>query len=224
MPPGQDPLVAGHDVRVRPDDDADPPVEVQPERVLLGRELAVEVDQPDRRQRLGTPRRAGVGVGERVLDRLHVRAALEVDHGDVASRRARRTRPNRVPGRRACRSCAAAARDRRLEERIDLALVPDVVAARDDVDARRQHRVGGRRREAHAAGHVLAVGGHEVDAARLAQAGQDCSTATRPGLPIRSPIIRTRQAPAAAAHCRWPGYRGASARWAVLPPGQSTAR
>ena len=32
---GQDPLVAGHDVRVRPDDDADPPVEVQPERVLL---------------------------------------------------------------------------------------------------------------------------------------------------------------------------------------------
>ena len=51
---GQDPLVAGDDVGVRPDDDADPPVEVQPEGVLLGRELAVEVDQADRRQRLAT--------------------------------------------------------------------------------------------------------------------------------------------------------------------------
>ena len=50
---GQDPLVAGDDVGVRADDDADPPVEVQPERVLLRRQLAVEVDEPDRRQRLG---------------------------------------------------------------------------------------------------------------------------------------------------------------------------
>ena len=55
---GQDPLVAGHDMGVRPDHDADPAVEVQPERVLLGGQLAVEVHEPDRRERLRTPRRA----------------------------------------------------------------------------------------------------------------------------------------------------------------------
>ena len=44
---------------------------------------------------------------------------------------------------------------------------------RDDVDAGRQEAVRGRRRQAHAAGHVLAVGGHEVDAALLAQLAED---------------------------------------------------
>ena len=53
-----------------------------------------------------------------------------------------------------------------------------------------------RRRQAHAAGEVLAVGGHEVDAALLAQlAAASARRPTRPGLPIMSPIIRTRQAP-----------------------------
>src|SRR6267378_1421973 len=56
---------------------------VQPEGVLLGGELAVEVDDPDRRQRLRRLVEEDVGVGERVLDRLHVRPALEVDDGDV---------------------------------------------------------------------------------------------------------------------------------------------
>ena len=54
----EDPLVAGDDVGVRPDDDADPAVEIEPERVLLGGQLAVEVDEADRRQRLRTTRRA----------------------------------------------------------------------------------------------------------------------------------------------------------------------
>ena len=53
----QDPLVAGHDVGVGPDDDADPAVEVQAQGVLLRGQLAVEVDQADRRQRLRAPRR-----------------------------------------------------------------------------------------------------------------------------------------------------------------------
>ena len=48
----QDPLVARDHVGVRPDDGTYPPVEVQPERVLLGCQLAVEVDEADRRQRL----------------------------------------------------------------------------------------------------------------------------------------------------------------------------
>ena len=44
---------------------------------------------------------------------------------------------------------------------------------RDDVDAGGQDRVRRRRRQAHPAGDVLAVGGDEVDAALVAQAGQD---------------------------------------------------
>ena len=82
-PARQDPLVAGDDVGVRPDDGADPPVEVEPERVLLGRQLAVEVDEADRRQRLRRLVEQRVGVGERVLDRLHVRPALEVDDREL---------------------------------------------------------------------------------------------------------------------------------------------
>ena len=85
MPFGQDPLVAGDDVGVRADDRADPPVEIQPQRVLLGRDLAVEVDQPDGRQRLAGLVQHPVGFGERVLDRLHVGPALEVDDRDVAA-------------------------------------------------------------------------------------------------------------------------------------------
>jgi hypothetical protein len=44
-----------------------------------------EVDDPDRRQRLRRFLEQRVGVGERVLDRLHVGPALEVDHGDVGA-------------------------------------------------------------------------------------------------------------------------------------------
>jgi hypothetical protein len=83
--PREDPLVPGDDVRMRTDDHAHPPVEVQAERVLLGRQLAMEIDKADRRQRLGRRRlvEQRVGVGERVIDGLHVRPALEVDDRDV---------------------------------------------------------------------------------------------------------------------------------------------
>ena len=53
-----------------------------------------------------------VRVGERVLDRLHVGAALQVDHREVACRRARGRCPSPDRAPRACRSCAAAGRDR----------------------------------------------------------------------------------------------------------------
>ena len=108
----QDPLVAGDDVGVRPDDGADPAVEVEPEGVLLGRQLAVEVDEPDRRQRLRRLVEQRVGVGERVLDRLHVRPALEVDDRELGAVERVVRRPSRGRGRRACRSSAAAGRGR----------------------------------------------------------------------------------------------------------------
>ena len=126
---GEDPLVAGHDVGVRPDHDAHPAVEVQPERVLLGRQLAVEVDEADRRQRLGGLVEQPVGVGERVLDLLHVRAALEVDDRDIGAVE----RAVHAPAATGDLVRAVVERPQDaivgLEERVDLALVPDVVAA-----------------------------------------------------------------------------------------------
>ena len=126
---GQDPLVAGHDVGVRPDHDADPAVEVEAQRVLLRGQLAVEVDQADRRQRLGGLVEQPVGVGERVLDRLHVGPALEVDDRDVGA-------VHRLVGAPATAGDLVRAVVERpqdpvvgLEVRVDLALVPDVVAA-----------------------------------------------------------------------------------------------
>src|SRR3954452_701089 len=172
-PVRQDPLVDRDDVGMGADDDTDAPVEAQPERVLLGCELAMEIDETDRRQRLGRFVEQRVGVGERVLDLGHVGAALEIDDGDV------RPVERLVGPPAAARDLVGAVVQRpqdavgRLEIRVDLALVPDVVPARDDIDAGREDRVRGRGREAHAAGDVLAVRGHEVDAALIAQAGQE---------------------------------------------------
>jgi hypothetical protein len=70
----------------------------------------------------------------------------------------------------------------RLEIWIDLALVPDVVAGRDDVDPRREDRIRGGRRQAHPTRDVLAVGGHEVDAALVAQRRQEALHRHPPGL------------------------------------------
>ena len=50
-----------------------------------------------------------------------------------------------------------------VEVLVDLALVPDVVAARDHVDAAAQQLLGEARGEAHAGRDVLAVRDHEID-------------------------------------------------------------
>ncbi len=147
-------------------------VEVEAEGVLLGRELAVEVDEADRRQRLGGLVEQAVRVGERVVDRLHVGAALEVDHhqlGAVERLVDAPAAPGHVMG-----SVVERAQDAlgAVEVLVDLALVPDVVAARDHVHAGREQRLGRPDGQPHAAGEVLAVGGDEVDAALLAEAGQ----------------------------------------------------
>ena len=167
-----------------PDDRADAPVEVEPEGVLLARDLAVEVDQAHRRQGVGALVEQAVGVGERVLDRDHVGAALEVEDRDVravgrlvdAPAAARHAVgavvvgpqdplvASRAPGRsRACPRCGC----------------PDVMTSTPAAKS-----AGGRRRgEAHAAGEVLAVGGHEVDARRGAQPGRIALDGLAPRLP-----------------------------------------
>src|ERR1035437_6806614 len=75
---GHDPLVGGGHVGVRPDDRADPAVEVDTEGVLLAGEFAVEVQDANRRKRLGSLLNELVELCERVLDGRHVRSALEV--------------------------------------------------------------------------------------------------------------------------------------------------
>ena len=111
-------------------------------------------------------------VGERVLDLLHVRPALGVDDGDV------RTVERVVDAPAAARDAVRAVVERPqdpvvgLQVRVDLALVPDVVARGDHVDAGAEDRVGRGRRQAHPAGDVLAVRGDEVDPALLAQPRQ----------------------------------------------------
>ena len=200
---GQDPLVAGHHVGVRPDDHRHSPVEVQAEGVLLGRDLAVEVDEADRRQGLGGLVEQPVGLRERVVDLLHVGAALEVDDRElVAVERV-------IDAPSATRDAVGAVVERSqdalalVEVLVDLALVPDVVAGRDDVDARIEQRLGRGSGEPHPAGDVLAIGGDEVDAPLVADARQDVLDRHAPGLPDDVP---DHQDPAsrltAAARCR----------------------
>ena len=172
----------------------------------------MEVHEADRWQRLGRFVEEPVRVGERVLDLGHVCPALEVDDREV--RPVERLVGAPATARHLVGAVVERAQDAvaRLEVRVDLALVPDVVARRDDVDARSQDRVGGRGREAHPARHVLAVGRHEVDAALLAQLRQDSR-------PQRGPACRScrrssaRGTPrAAAARCRWAGCRAGCVR------------
>ena len=219
-PARQDPLVAGDDVGVRADDRADPAVEMEPEGVLLGRQLAVEVDEPDRRQRLGRLVEQRVGVGERVLDRLHVRPALEVDDRELGA--VERLEDAPAAAGHAVGAVVQRPQDAivRLEVRVDLALVPDVVAGRDHVDAGREERLGGRRRQAHAAGDVLAVGRDEVDAA-LARGAPAGAARRRRGRACRSGRRSSGRGrrPPGAARCRWAGSRAASADRAARSAG-----
>ena len=143
----------------------------------------MEVHQAHRRQLVSTlleQRRDG---REGVLDGLHVGAALGVDHGELGALVGVEEAP--APAGHAARAVIQRAQDALVtfELGVHLALVPDVVAGRDHVHARGEERRRGAGSEAHAAGHVLAVGGHEVHPARLAQLGQHALHGLTPGPP-----------------------------------------
>ena len=79
----------------------------------------------------------------------------------------------------------------RVEERVDLALAPDVVAGGDHVDAGGEQLLGELRGDAGAVGDVLAVGDDEVDVALgRREPGSSRTTASRPGWPNTSPKKR----------------------------------
>src|SRR3990170_1218763 len=152
------------------------PVQVPGERCLLARRLGVHVDDDDAavrqlRQRL-------VGGAERAVQHSgHERAADKVDHGDaVAGDDAATGRALRVVQR---------AQQRRLAVQVGvyLAVVPDMVAGRDDLDAGLEHLVGGAGRQPLAPGRGLAVGDDEVNAVAAPDAGQNTSQGPASHLP-----------------------------------------
>jgi hypothetical protein len=157
---------------VGPDDGAHAAIEVEAHGVLLGRDLAVEVDEPDRRQRLGALVEQPIRLDERVVERLHERPADEVHDGEVRS--VERLVDPPAAARDAVRAVVERPEDPLLafEDRVDLALVPDVVPGRDDVDAGIEQRPGGRFGQPGAARDVLAVRDDEVDPALVAQASE----------------------------------------------------
>ena len=130
VPLGQDPLVAGDHVRVRPDDHAD----TRPSRYSPSAFFSDVSSQWKSTSRIGGSgsRRLveqPVGVGERVVDRLHVGAALEVDHRELGA--VERVVDAPAAARDLVRAVVERPQDAlaRVEVRVDLALVPDVVAA-----------------------------------------------------------------------------------------------
>jgi hypothetical protein len=133
----------------------------------------MEIDDPDRRQRFRRLVEQRVGVSEGVLDRQHVGPALEVDDRDLGPVEGVVDPP--APARHPGRPVVERSKDplRALEEWVDLPLVPDVVAGRDDVDPGGQDRLGGRWGQAHPAGNVLAIRRDEIDPALVAEFGQE---------------------------------------------------
>ena len=105
---------------------------------------------------------------ERIVERVHEQPAHDVDHHDLLA--ARRLEQVGAPARRAGRKV-----DRPQQALVlrdigdDLALVPDVVAGGDAVDARLVQLGADLGGDAEARGGVLAVDHHEIEAELLAQ-------------------------------------------------------
>ena len=75
----------------------------------------------------------------------------------------------------------------------DLALVPDVIAGGDDVDAEFEQLLGDLRSDAEAAGGVFAVGDGEIDAVLLLQFRQALVNDGAAGRPKMSPTKSIRK-------------------------------
>ena len=141
-----------------------------------------------------------VGKAKRVVVVGHEHAALKVDDaiGDTAARvalvpaEARRSRrivcrPQDAPGQRRLISVG------RVHVVDDLALVPDVIAGGDDINAEFEQLFGYLRCDAEAAGGVFAVGDGEVDAVLLLQFRQTLVNDGAPGRPKMSPTKSMRK-------------------------------
>ena len=132
----------------------------------------MEVEDPDRRQRIGRAVEQLVELRERRIELVHEDAAHRVDDRDLVAGIG-------VVDEPAAARCLVGVVDRPkdgaigVEVLVDLALVPDVVAAGDDVDAAAEQLLGQARGETGTRRDVLAVRDDEVDVPVVPKLGQD---------------------------------------------------
>ena len=132
----------------------------------------MEVEDPDRRQRIGRAIEQLVELRERRVELVHEDAAHGVDDRDLVAGIGVVDEPA-APGSLVGVVDRAQDGPIGVEVVVDLALVPDVVAAGDDVDAAAEQLLGQAGGQPRAGRHVLAVGDDEVDVVlvRAARAG-----------------------------------------------------
>src|SRR5262249_9437940 len=153
-------LVGRRNVRVRSDDRRDPAVQVPPHRHFFRGRLRVHVDDDDfhvagARQLLIGDAERRVGIGG------HDDRPLQIQYAHRNPGRGRLDRPPapRIAGRIVGRAQQPI---RGVERVVDLLLVPDVIARREDVDRHLGHLVEELNRQAEAASRVLDVDDYKV--------------------------------------------------------------
>src|ERR1700741_865454 len=169
----QNALVGGGNVGVRANDGSDPPIEIPAQRNLLRGGLGVHIDQDDVG---GSVFQEFVRHAKEIVVRGHEDAALQVDHGVgdailAAFVEALSGQVGRIVGgvEQPWRRAVSVSVGHR--EKVDnFALVPDVIAGSDDINAEFEKLFGERRGDAKAGGRVYAISDDEVDGVILHQA------------------------------------------------------
>jgi hypothetical protein len=162
-------------VRVRAKDGRHSPDEIPAHRVLLTGDLAMEIDDPERRQWLRGAVEQAVHGGKRRIELIHEDATHDIYDRNPVTIGQGVQQPALARGvigivERAQHRPAA------VEIVVDLALVPDVVAAGDHVHAVGEQLLGEAGGQAGAGRQVLAVGDDEVEielCAQLTEAADD---------------------------------------------------
>ena len=158
---GEDLLVRRLHVRVRAHHGADLAVEHPRDGDFLRSRLGVHVHEDEGRV-LAKLLHLGAHADEGVVHRRHEGAALQVDDGQQAS--VRQAMRGAALAGRAGRVVQRAHETRLIgEQRDDFLLVPEMVAAGDDVHAAGEEVRRSFRRDAGAAGGVLAIGDDDIE-------------------------------------------------------------
>ena len=165
---GQDTFVGGGDVGMRAQHGASTAVEIAAHQLHVAGRFGVKIDE-DHLDLGWQCRQHAVGRGPRTIDRPHENASQQADdrHGHAVRRwHDCHVVPGAVAGKLAGLTMFSFA----LQDASDLAAAIDVVAQRDAIDAGGDQLVIVRRRDARAAGGVLAIGHDQVEPARLDRA------------------------------------------------------
>jgi hypothetical protein len=177
---GKNTRIGGRNVGVRAYDSRNAAIHIPPHGHLLARDLGMKIDEPDRYVR----RQRGqqfVGLPERAVGVCHVNAALEIHHraacaGGCLVNVNARTWAARRKVRRPQQARIAR------EIFVDVALVPDVIAGRHNVDPAAEKLVGNSRRDAETRRGILAVRDHNVNRLGLPDVGEMVRHNSPPGV------------------------------------------